>query len=183
MRVVLRVLAVLLLVWSASPEARAQSNELGSEGIKAFVEACVRTTPDFRKSAAAFDRRSPPTLSMTDLERGRATASAPSLLAILGPHADKSIRDARVCGVVIKGNFDRAAAATIEKYIGEPSFPYKARLDGPTTLDDGMQASVFAAFPYGRNNLYAVIVTRGAAFEGYGRATMLLAMSGKIDLR
>lgn len=183
MKRLLQIVATVLLTFGVAASASAQSKELASEGIKAFVEACVRTNPDFKSSAAALKRRGMPVYSMSDIERGRVPRTAPQLLGIYGPYADPEIKGAKVCGVVIQGNVDRSAAATVEKYIADPSFPYQARIDGPSRLGDGMQSGVFAAFPFGRNNVYAIFVSRGVAFTDYGRATMLFAISGKLAMR
>jgi hypothetical protein len=177
----LRIAAAAVLTFGVAASASAQSKENAIEGIKAFVEACIRTTPDFRNSAAAFKRRSLPVVSLSDLQKGRVSKSAPALLAILGPAPE--IKNGKACAVVFLGNHDKMAAATVEKYIAEPSFPHTARIDGGTRVGPGLSASVFAVFPHGRNNIYALVVSRGLSFQGYGRATMMMAMSGKIDLQ
>ncbi len=176
------LVAALALAFGVATGAEAQSKETAANGLKAFIEACVRTTPDFRNSAAVFKRRSMPVFTMDQIESGRVPKDPPALVGVLGPYRDSEIKGAKVCAVLIKGNFDRSAAATVEKYIADPSFPYQARIDGPGRIGN-IQTSVFSAFPYGRNNVYAIVSTRGLAFAGYGRATMLMAMSGKLDMR
>jgi hypothetical protein len=152
-----------------------------SDGIKAFVEACVLGAPDFKKSNSIFQRRGIPIVPYLNTTTEVVTANRTLVHAIRGRTSYGNLGDA--CGVIIRGNHESVARTYITKYLDTPDFPFALQESKRGIFGLRQRSSFARVYQTVDGRLLEITIQQTEPLANERNATLILATVNKRNKR